>query len=67
MSTDTVARTCGRPSADAIDAAGRILAEARRVRDSLPVAEAAARAWTPTGPPLEVLEDMIRAQREGAR
>ena len=52
------------PSREAITAAGRIIAEARRVRDSLPVDEAARRAWTPTGPPLAELEALIRAQRE---
>jgi hypothetical protein len=52
------------PSAEAINAAGRIVLEARRVRDSLPVEEAARRAWTPTGPSIEELEAMIRAQRE---
>lgn len=52
------------PSREAITEAGRIIAEARRVRDSLPVDEAARRAWTPTGPTLDELEALIRAQRE---
>lgn len=49
--------------AQAIAAAGRTFAEARRIRDSLPVEEAARRAYTPTGPPIPELERMIRAQR----
>lgn len=55
-----------RPSADAITEAGKIIAEARRIRDSLPVAEAARRAHTPTGPSVVELEDMIRARRARA-
>lgn len=51
------------PSSSAIAEAGRIVLEARRVRDSLPVDEAARRAWIPTGPPIPELEAMIRAQR----
>lgn len=49
--------------ASAIAAAGAALSEARRVRDSLPVEEAARRAYTPTGPSIPELERMIRAQR----
>lgn len=49
--------------ASAIAAAGRDLAEAYHLLDELPVEEAARRAYTPTGPSLEVLEDRIRARR----
>lgn len=49
--------------AAAIAAAGAALAEARRVRDSLSVEEAARQAYTPTGPSIPELERMIRAQR----
>ena len=47
----------------AIVAAGTCLAEARALRDSLPVAEAARRAYTPTGPSLAELEHRIAARR----
>jgi len=47
----------------AIAAAGRDLAEAYLLLDELPVEEAARRAYTPTGPPLEELEARIRARR----
>lgn len=48
---------------DAIRAAGRDLAEAYQLLEELPVEEAARRAFTPTGPPLHVLEARIRARR----
>lgn len=48
---------------DAIRAAGRDIAEAYHLLDELPVEEAARRAFTPTGPPLHVLEARIRARR----
>jgi hypothetical protein len=49
--------------AECIAAAARIYVEGCRVRDSLPVEEAARRAYTPTGPSIPELERMIRAQR----
>lgn len=49
--------------AEALAAAAVCFAEGRRVRDSLPVAEAARRAFTPSGPPLDELERRIRALR----
>ena len=49
----------------AIDEAAEVFAQAIRLRDSLPVEEAARLAYTPTGPSLPELEDMIRAQRAG--
>ena len=49
--------------AEAIAAAARIFVEACRVRDSLPVEEAARQAYTPTGPSIVELERKIRAQR----
>lgn len=52
------------PREEALTRAGAALAEARRVRDSLPVEEAARRALVAGGPPLEELEQRIRAQRE---
>lgn len=52
-----------RPSPEAIAAAGAIIAMARHERDTLPVAEAARRAWTPTGPSLEELCQRIAARR----
>jgi hypothetical protein len=51
------------PSDAALDDAGRLIFEARRIRDSLPVEEAARRAVRPGGPPYEELVDQIRAQR----
>lgn len=53
----------GASRAEAIAAAGRDLAEAYQLLDELPVEEAARRAYTPTGPPLEVLEQRIRVRR----
>lgn len=47
----------------AIEDVGCMVLEARRVRDSLPVEEAARQAFTPTGPSIAELERMIRAQR----
>lgn len=63
MQTSTVTRE------QAIYAAAVALAEARRQRDSLPVAEAARAAWTPGGPSIAELEKHIaalRASRTGA-
>lgn len=51
------------PTAAAIEDAGRMLLEARRVRDSLPVEEAARRALRVGGPPFEELVARISAQR----
>jgi hypothetical protein len=48
---------------EALTRAGAVLAEARRLRDSLSVEEAARRALVAGGPPLEELERQIRAQR----
>lgn len=53
--------------AEAIAAAGRDLAEAYVLLEELPVEEAARRAFTPTGPSLEVLEQRIRARRAQQR
>lgn len=47
----------------AITAAAAAIVEGRRQRDSLPVAEAARRAFTPTGPALPELEARIAARR----
>lgn len=47
----------------AIEDVGCMVLEARRVRDSLPVEEAARQAYTPTGPPLAELERRIAARR----
>ncbi|MFD6030512.1 hypothetical protein ACFWE5_07335 [Cellulosimicrobium funkei] len=46
-----------------IAAAGRTLAVAYQQLDELPVAEAARRAYTPTGPSLDELERRIAARR----
>ncbi len=51
---------------EAISAAGRAFAEGRAVRDSLTVEEAARRAYTPTGPSLDELEQRIRESRRSA-
>lgn len=48
---------------DAIRAAGEVLAMARAELADLPPREAAERAWTPTGPSLDELEQRIRAMR----
>ena len=48
---------------EAIAKAGACIAEGRRVRDSLPVAEAARRAHVAGGPSIEELERLIAAQR----
>ena len=48
---------------ECIAAAGAALAEACRERATLPAAEAARRAYTPTGPPFEELERRIAALR----
>jgi len=62
-STTTPDLTDLAPSAAAIADAGRLVFEARRIRDSLPVEEAARRAVRPGGPPYEELVEKIRAQR----
>lgn len=51
---------------EALAAAAACFAEGRRQRDSLPVPEAARRAFTPGGPPLVELERRIRALRTQA-
>jgi hypothetical protein len=62
MTTTTV-----RPAREeCIRAAGMILAEGRRIRDTLPVAEAARRAFTPTGPTVTELEARIASRRTQA-
>lgn len=48
---------------EALDAAARAYAEGRRIRDSLPIAEAARRAHRAGGPSIEELERRIAAQR----
>lgn len=48
---------------EAIEAAGRIVAGAIALRDSLPPRAAAEAAWTPSGPSVDELERRIRAQR----
>lgn len=48
---------------EAIAAAAAALAEGRRQRDTLPVAEAARRALRPGGPTLTELEARIAARR----
>ena len=48
---------------EAIANAARTFVEACRVRDSLPVEEAARQAYTPTGPSIPELERIIRARR----
>lgn len=52
--------------ADAVREAGECLARARHVRDSLPPAEAARRAWYPGAPDVDTLAQRIAAQREAA-
>lgn len=51
--------------AEAIEAAGQILAAGRRAQAQLSVADAARAAYTPTGPPLAELERRIAAERAG--
>lgn len=53
----------GSPSPRAIEDVGRMVLEGRRVRDSLPVEEAARRAMRRGGPSYEELVEKIRAQR----
>lgn len=55
--------TGGPPSPEAIRAAAQCFAEAYRLLDTLPVEEAARRAWTPTGPSIPELEARIRGRR----
>ncbi len=54
------------PPAAAVAEAAAIIAAARYERDTLPVAEAARLAWTPTGPSLAELERRIAARRTAA-
>lgn len=49
---------------EALTRAAACVAEARRLRDSLPVAEAARRAHRAGGPSIAELEARIRARRE---
>lgn len=51
---------------EAITKAGAAIAEGRRLRDSLPVAEAARRAHRAGGPSIEELERRIQARRDAA-
>jgi len=51
------------PTTAAIEDAGRLVFEARRIRDSLSVEEAAQRAVRPGGLSYEELVEKIRAQR----
>lgn len=48
---------------EALTAAAACLAEGRRIRDSLPVEEAARRAHRAGGPSIDELERRIRARR----
>lgn len=48
----------------AVAAAGAALAAGYEQLDTLPIAEAVERAWTPTGPTREELTDRIRARRQ---
>lgn len=48
---------------EALARAAACVAEGRRLRDSLPVEEAARRAHVAGGPSIAELEDLIRAQR----
>ena len=55
------------PTAEAIEAAGESLALAQHTLyglDGTSVEEAARLAWTPTGPPIDVLIDRIRERRK---
>ena len=49
--------------AEAVEAAGRVIAAGVRAQASMSVEDAARSAYTPTGPPLPDLETRIRAQR----
>ncbi|MBE9924461.1 hypothetical protein G8C93_00955 [Cellulosimicrobium cellulans] len=51
------------PREEALARAAACIAEGRRVRDSLPVDEAARRAHHAGGPSVTELEELIRAQR----
>lgn len=48
---------------EAIASAGAAIADGIALRNSLPPRQAAELAWTPTGPPVDELERMIRAGR----
>lgn len=52
-----------------VERAGQAFAEGYRILDdpTIPVAEAARRAWTPTGPTLDELERRIAARRAEQR
>lgn len=52
--------------AEAIAAAGEVLAEGRRAAAAMTVEEQARAAYTPTGPSIAELEALIRAQRAEA-
>lgn len=49
--------------AEAIASAGAAIANGLAMRDALPPRQAAELAWTPTGPSVDELERLIRAQR----
>lgn len=53
----------GRPSSEAIERAGRTLANGRRAMAQMTAREQAEAAYTPTGPSVDDLEDRIRADR----
>jgi len=53
----------GRPSAQAIREAGEVLAMADVAMAQMTPREQAEAAYTPTGPPVDELEDRIRARR----
>ena len=55
--------TTAQPSPEAIRNAGRVLAEARAIRDSLTPREAAEQAHEPGGPSVDEIEDRIREMR----
>lgn len=51
------------PSDAAIKNAGRTLALGRQLAASMTPRQQAEAAWTPTGPPVDELESLIRAER----
>ena len=55
--------TTAQPSPEAVRNAGRVLAEARAIRDSLSPREAAEQAYEPGGRSVDELEDVIREMR----
>ena len=52
--------------AEAVEAAGQVIAAGVRAQAAMSVEDAARAAYTPTGPPLTEIEDQIRAQRTTA-